>query len=857
MTTAAGDHFRVEGETGEVLGVPFTPTCWAFIDCEEEVAILVGPRREGKSVAGIAAIIRHRQRMRGAGALKAAIVRDTWTNLSRTVMETLREGHISGWWDVEFREGGTEAWINGVEGSHVWFFGMDRPADANKFQSFEAGLVSIEEPAPAADLASGVPVDVFGMAVSSLSQVNVPPRLQIVMNPSDEEHWPLWHGTPVLTPTGWVKIGDLRPGDLVIAADGTATEVTGVYPRGARPLYRVKFSDKASTLCTDDHPWGILTKWDRSGKAKRQRASVRMVTTGEIRRHVDARQLEVGLHPGRRHYYRWTIPLVAPVQFPEQTVPLDPYVLGALLGDGTLTMPNGQVNLCSADAEVVAAVRAGLPSDHYLRHLRKYDYVILSKGRYTPNLVNRAIRALGLSGHGAAAKSIPDCYLWNTPEVRLAVLQGLLDTDGHATRDGNSVSFASISERLVEGVEFLVRSLGGVARRRAQRPVGPRCPHELHVIGITLPEGVQPFQLSRKNARLKTKSKRHQARRYVVGVEPAGEGEAICISVAHPSHLFVVDQFIVAHNTLEVAAFLEEKNRADFRVATFWIPPGENPHLQAGYRERMRLGFEAANRQDLIMRLVEGKVATVSTGEAVTPEFSDLHLFKDANGKPEAAPMSPRWPTFRFFDFGHNPTCIWAQLTPMGWLNVLGAIVGENMGIEELIEQEVLPWQARFGMMPATSRVDSFGKVARSGYSFRDIGDAAARIREQTSTRRSAAWTLERMLRTSFEAAPIDWTSRRNAVKGVLNRNIGGRPMVMFDPFECKPLIKALRGGWRFAKGKDGKVSRLPIKDKSSHPGDAFAYGCAVLFPSYVSVTPAMPRETKLVLPPARSFMGR
>ena len=206
---------------------------------------------------------------------------------------------------------------------------------------------------------------------------------------------------------------------------------------------------------------------------------------------------------------------------------------------------------------------------------------------------------------------------------------------------------------------------------------------------------------------------------------------------------------------------------------------------------------------------------------------------------------------------GNSPCCIWAQTTPMGWLNVLGCVQGENMGIEELIEQEVLPWQARFGMMPATSRVDSFGKVARSGYSFRDIGDAAARIREQTSTRRSAAWTLERMLRTSFEAAPVDWTSRRNAVKGVLNKMVSGRPLSMFDPFECKPLIKALRGGWRFAKGKDGKVSRLPIKDRHSHSGDAYAYLLAVLFPSYVSVTPAMPRETKLVLPPARGFLGR
>src|SRR3990167_7525677 len=70
-----------------------------------------------------------------------------------------------------------------------------------------------------------------------------------------------------LTPTGWVKAGDLRVGDRAISIDGTSTEIIGVYPQPFKPIYRLYFSDGSSADVTDDHLWAVETKWDRDGGA--------------------------------------------------------------------------------------------------------------------------------------------------------------------------------------------------------------------------------------------------------------------------------------------------------------------------------------------------------------------------------------------------------------------------------------------------------------------------------------------------------------------------------------------------------------------------------------------------------------
>lgn len=268
------------------------------------------------------------------------------------------------------------------------------------------------------------------------------------------------------------------------------------------------------------------------------------------------------------------------------------------------------------------------------------------------------------------------------------------------------------------------------------------------------------------------------------------------------------------HWTLELAEQLEELAIGHLKHEVFRIPTGENPHLPPGYRERMRALLEGAGRQDLVRRLVEGNIGTVKLGEPVTPEFSDAHIAKGP------IPIRLNWPTYRAYDFGLNPTCIWAQTSPLGHLNVLGCIVGMNMGIEELIEQHVLPWQAKYGLNRVITReergdyhfVQGKTTAMRRRPRIRDIGDSAGNTREQSSSERSARRSLEALLNTTFEPAPVEWAARRDSIKAVLTRMVGGRPMVQIDP-EAAPLIQALRGRWRYHRSPSGRVSEQPIKD--------------------------------------------
>ena len=128
--------------------------------------------------------------------------------------------------------------------------------------------------------------------------------------------------TPVLTPDGYRPIGSLQVGDLVIGSNGEPTPVLGVYPQGEKDVYRVTAQDGSSTLACGDHLWTVRTASDR-----RRNKPWRVLTTKEMVGNLRA-----------AHTRRYELPLLsAPVCLPEREVPMNPYALGLLLGDGCLT----------------------------------------------------------------------------------------------------------------------------------------------------------------------------------------------------------------------------------------------------------------------------------------------------------------------------------------------------------------------------------------------------------------------------------------------------------------------------------------------------------------------------------------
>jgi phosphate starvation-inducible PhoH-like protein len=358
--------------------------------------------------------------------------------------------------------------------------------------------------------------------------------------------------TPVMTPEGVRQIGELEVGDLVVGSNGLPTPVLGVYPQGPKPVYRVTTQDGASTLACGEHLWFVRTREDRrAGRAGR------VVTTSDM----------IG-RERRAHYRAFELPLVKPVEFVPSDVPMDPYALGLLLGDGCITLSTTP-SFSTRDPELADALEAALP-DIELKRVSSGDYTLRHTaggrgGLRIANPVTEVVRALELGGTRSNTKFVPPQYLVNSSGVRLAVLQGLLDTDGGPVRQAGRtcrIQYTTCSPRLRDDVIWLVRSLGGVAYSRTRAAEGRRpgrargrpVPYrsDAFVVDIRLPEGVQPFRLGRKKAAYEA-SGAGRPMRFVDRVEPAGVEECVCIAVGAADSLYVTEDFLVTHNTLNDA----------------------------------------------------------------------------------------------------------------------------------------------------------------------------------------------------------------------------------------------------------------------------------------------------------------
>jgi phosphate starvation-inducible protein PhoH and related proteins len=353
----------------------------------------------------------------------------------------------------------------------------------------------------------------------------------------------------VATPDGFRPIGSLRPGDLVIGSDGAPTVVLGVYPQGVKEVFRVRTQDGASTLACGEHLWAVWTRDDRRrGKPPRVLQTREML--GRLR---------------EAHHHRYELPLAGAVEFRGRPVPMDPYALGLLLADGCLTTSTTPA-FATTDPELAVALEERLEGIE-LRRKSAVDHVLRHReggrgGVIVANPVTMVLRELGLAGTRSATKFVPDVYLYNSPEVRFSLLQGLLDADGGPVRQaGRScrVQYSTTSPRLRDDVVFLVRSLGGVAyvrtRAAAGRPPGwarGRAVHhraDAHVLDIRLPRALSPFRLERKRAAYDATGG-GRPMRLIHSIEPAGEYETVCIQVAAQDSLYVTDDFLVTHNTL-------------------------------------------------------------------------------------------------------------------------------------------------------------------------------------------------------------------------------------------------------------------------------------------------------------------
>lgn len=387
----------------------------------------------------------------------------------------------------------------------------------------------------------------------------------------------------VLTPGGWRRMGDLRVGDLVVDPDtGVAVEVTGVYPQGEREVFRVVTADGASAECCDEHLWTVRTSNDRA------RGTSRTLPLSEIRIRVRDRK-------GPNEVARYFLPLAEPVDFGGASLRVNPWLLGALLGDGGLT--GGNVRITIADPDTQARAQASCPPGIALR--REPDSITyrFSKERWMgrQNVLLDQLRSLGMMGCGAASKRIPRAAMTMPVADRVELLRGLMDTDGTIGKDGCPITFTTISPGLADDVAELVGGLGGFTSRSSrvtsythngERRAGQRA----FTLNVRVP--FCPFHMPKKVARWRPPL----LARAIRSVEPVGIKPVQCIRVESKRNLYITDGFIVTHNTASSIGMLCEAGARPALVVTLthlprqWqlevkrFMPGASTHVLRGTR---------------------------------------------------------------------------------------------------------------------------------------------------------------------------------------------------------------------------------------------------------------------------------
>ncbi len=323
-------------------------------------------------------------------------------------------------------------------------------------------------------------------------------------------HKALANDTPVWTPKGWRRHGDLVPGDVVFAPDGSQTRVTDVFPFEPRTMFRLTFEDGSHIDADADHEWVVHSRESR----KRTFKSAQRRTTAQLLEKVDVPN-------GKTRVANWTIDLTAPLDGDSGALPLDPYLLGLWLGDGH----SDGGGFTSADG-LEDAFRAG-----------GFDVAERKPIQFYARGLCTLLRKAGVLGD----KHVPDAYLHSSRQDRMALLQGLLDSDGYAGARGR-VEFMNTNRRLADAVLFLAHSLGIKARIAEKRATlyGKDCGPCWRV---TWSSPAQVFRLARKAAGIRTtwehKASAHR-RMAIVSIRALPEKQACqCIRVAHASHMYL------------------------------------------------------------------------------------------------------------------------------------------------------------------------------------------------------------------------------------------------------------------------------------------------------------------------------
>lgn len=398
---------------------------------------------------------------------------------------------------------------------------------------------------------------------------------------------PLHPDTQVATTSGWRPLKDINTGDVVYGDDGLPTNVIETFDYEETAVYKVTFSDGTSLICDDSHRFDVrrigtdLKNNYRKTTLQDIRTFVTTGTKGNWRTGIErtVRLAEEGEKPwlDYRGNARYQVPVTAPIHYPEADLPIHPYLLGVLLGDGGLS-DKKNINITTKDTDIIDFINTVLPEGHVAVErsykTRKYSYQIqIENGKRAlvidgrsggyRKLLAKQIDELGLFGKKSYDKFIPKQYLHASIEQREWLLRGLMDTDGtHSSKSRSGkggLVFGSSSKQLIDDFTELARSLGAIVTFGK-----PYYPHYFkngekiissyltYRVGIRLPENIKPFHCIRKASSYQGPASGRSNGglvRAIKDIHYVGKSKVKCIAVDNKQQRFVIENSVVSSNS--------------------------------------------------------------------------------------------------------------------------------------------------------------------------------------------------------------------------------------------------------------------------------------------------------------------
>jgi len=374
----------------------------------------------------------------------------------------------------------------------------------------------------------------------------------------------------VLTPTGFIKMRKIKVGDEICGTSGTTQKVMGVFPKGKKQILKIKFEDNRIVECCEDHLWKVITD---SGVKK-------VLTTKKL--------LDDGLFRTKSNgekQYKYFVPISKP-EFIKTKLLLDPYLVGILLGDGSLSGKDStEISLGSNKEHILDKIKLpeGLKLNISFVESKNYFRVKIIGKTKDGKTIRNILQEIGLFGTTSGNKFIPKQYLYSDIKSRKALLQGLSDTDGHINKRG-LLEYGTISKQLHLDVLELFRGLGKATHSYLLERKPNSSYSSTSIYRITELKG----------------NKYGNKIKEIIPTEKYVEMQ--CIKVSNSDSLYYTDNYILTHNTTTTIALLATMvNEANKFIAT-----GMNPIL---LKRGMDKGLE------LVLEKLKSQVKPIDTAE--------------------------------------------------------------------------------------------------------------------------------------------------------------------------------------------------------------------------------------------------